>query len=150
MDKKLSDWCFLIVSPQPFKICFKCPGWGHHSSLNMLEVWNQQPKRDKQLVVPLIFPYFSCAYVPIHVPILPKKNPGRYLPWHNGTLGFGSREKTGSRKTGCLCCIHQRFLHVCMYVSIYIYTIWLTVCYGNRVHLWRRYLYVPIKHDDFT
>jgi hypothetical protein len=136
---------FSMLHPSRLKY-FKCPGWGHHSSLSMLEVWNQQPKRDKQLFGFYRFFLRLCSN-PCSNPTKKKSrtpDPDRTELWG---LAQGN---IGSRKTGCLCCIHQRFLYVCMYLSIYIYTICLKVCYGNRVHLWRRYLYVPIKHDDFT
>ena len=148
MDKKLSDWCFLIVSPQPFKICFKCPGWGHHSSLKCWKYETSNPKETNNLWFHWFFHIFPALMFQSMFQSYQKKS--RTLPpLTQRNFGVWLKGKNWLQEDGVFV-LYSSKVPACMHVCIYIYTIWLTVCYGNRVHLWRRYLYVPIKHDDFT
>ena len=80
----------------------------------------------------------------------PTKKKSRTLPpLTQRNFGVWLKGKNWLQEDGVFV-LYSSKVPACMHVCIYIYTIWLTVCYGNRVHLWRRYLYVPIKHDDFT
>ena len=149
MDKKLSDWCFLIVSPQPFKICFKCPGWGHHSSLKCWKYETSNPKETNNLWFHWFFHIFPALMFQSMFQSYQKKIQDATSPDTTELWGLAQGKKLAPGRRGvCVVFIKGSCMYACMY--LYIYTIWLTVCYGNRVHLWRRYLYVPIKHDDFT